>query len=145
MILYVDTSALVKRYIREARSEDVIAVIEQAEAVGSSVLARVEIAAAFAKATRLGWVEEQSASRAWKDFLGHWPSFTRIVVSTGIIDRASTFAWEYGLRGYDAMHFASALIWREALASPITLATFDRELWLAAQKSGMDVWPPNLD
>lgn len=145
MILYVDTSALVKRYIREARSDEVIKVSEQSEAVGSSVLTRVEMAATFAKAVRLGWVEDKKALRAWKDYLDHWPFFTRLVVSTSMVERASELAWEYGLRGYDAMHFASALIWQDALASPITLATFDRGLWLAAQKSGMDIWPLDLD
>ena len=145
MIFYLDTSALVKRYIREACSDDVIRIIEQSEAVGSSVLTRVEMAATFAKVVRLGWVEDKSASRAWKDYLEHWPSFTRLVVSSGLVERASELAWEYGLRGYDSMHFASALIWQNALASPITLATFDRDLWVAAQKSGMDIWPSNLD
>ena len=145
MILYIDTSALVKRYIREARSDEVIKIIERSEGVGSSILTRVEMAATFAKAVRLGWVEAKSASHAWKDYLDHWPSFTRLVVSTGMVERASELAWEYGLRGYDAMHFASALIWQDALVSPITLATFDRNLWLAAQKSGMDVWPLDLD
>ena len=72
MILYMDTSALVKGYIREARSEDVVSIIGRADAVGSSVLARVEMASALAKGIRLGWVEEKSASRAWKDFLAHW-------------------------------------------------------------------------
>lgn len=145
MILYVDTSALVKRYIREAGSDGVIEIIEQSEAVGSSVLTRVEMAAIFAKVARLGWVEDRSASRAWKDYLDHWPSFTRLVVSSGMVERASELAWEYGLRGYDAMHFASASIWQDALASPIALASFDRDLWLAAQKFGMEVWPPDLD
>ncbi|HEX6268875.1 MAG TPA: type II toxin-antitoxin system VapC family toxin [Anaerolineales bacterium] len=145
MILYMDTSALVKRYIREARSDEVIEVIEQSEAVGSSVFTRVEMAATFAKAVRLDWVEDREALHVWKDYLDHWPSFARIVVSTGVVERASELAWEYGLRGYDAMHFASALLWQDALASPITLATFDRGLWLAAQKSGMEVWPLDLD
>jgi predicted nucleic acid-binding protein len=145
MILYADASALVKRYIREARSSDVVKIIEHSEGVGSSVLTRVEMAATFAKAVRLGWVEDKKALRAWKDYLDHWPFFTRLVVSSGMVERASELAWEYGLRGYDAMHFASALIWQDALAYPITLATFDRNLWLAAQKSGMDVWPLDLD
>ena len=145
MILYADTSALVKRYIREAHSGNVVKIIEQSEGVGSSVLTRVEMAATFAKAVRLGWVEDKNALRAWRDYLEHWPSFTRLVVSSGMVERASELAWEYGLRGYDSMHFASALIWQDALASPITLATFDRDLWLAARKSGMDVWPLDLD
>jgi hypothetical protein len=36
VILYLDTSALVKRYVREQGSEEVLALIDQAELVGSS-------------------------------------------------------------------------------------------------------------
>jgi predicted nucleic acid-binding protein len=144
MILYLDTSALVKRYVREARSDEVVTVIEQGEAAGSSVLARVEMASTLAKAVRQGWVEEKPALRAWDDFLDHWNSFTRLVISNAITERASGLAWEYGLRGYDAIHFASALVWQEAISAPVTLATFDRDLWLASQKAGMNNWPREL-
>lgn len=90
---------------------------------------------------RLGWVNREGAETAWQDFLEHWPSFTRLSITTPILERASRLAWEYGLRGYDATHLAAALIWQETLEMPVTLATFDRGLWLAAQKTGMTVWP----
>lgn len=141
MILYLDTSALVKRYVIEAGSQEVIAWIEQAEMVGSVVLTRVEMAATLAKAVRHNWVNRQEAENAWQDFLEHWLSFTRLSVTPATLERASLLAWEYGLRGYDATHFAAASIWQEILETPVTLATFDRELWLAAQKTGMAVWP----
>jgi len=144
VILYVDTSALVKRYVREARSDEVVALIEEAEAVGSTVLAQVEMASTFAKAVRQGWVEQKSAQRAWHDFLGHWTSFTRLVISAGVLERASSLAWEHGLRGYDAVHFASALIWQEAVAASVQLATFDRDLWTAAKNAGVEVWPQDI-
>ena len=61
-----------------------------------------------------------------------------------MIERASHLAWENGLRGYDATHFAAALIWQEMLETLVTLATYDRELWLTAQKAGMTTWPEGL-
>ena len=145
MILYLDTSALVKRYIRESSTDEVLALIETAEAVGSTVLAKVEMAAALDKAVRQEWVPRKDARRAWRDFLDHWPAFTRLNVTSGIIERASLLAWEYGLRGYDALHLASALYWHDTLNIPITLATFDRDLWNAAQKAGTTVWPKVFD
>ena len=48
------------------------------------------------------------------------------------------------MRGYDATHFAAALTWQEIIEMPVTLGTFDRELWLAAKKAGMAVWPDEL-
>jgi predicted nucleic acid-binding protein len=144
LILYLDTSAIVKRYVIETSSKEVIALIEEADAVGSVVLTRVEMAATLAKAVRQNWLERNDAESAWQDFLEHWFSFTRLNVTPVILERASRLAWEHGLRGYDAMHFAAALIWQETLENPITLATFDRELWLAAQKTGLAVWPEGL-
>jgi predicted nucleic acid-binding protein len=144
MILYLDTSALVKRYVIETESKEVIALIEQADTVGSVALTRVEMAATLAKAVRQRWVEQKDAENAWQDFLEHWLSFTRLSITPTTLERASRLAWEHGLRGYDALHFASALIWQETLETPITMATFDRELWRAAQSSGMTVWPEGL-
>jgi len=65
-------------------------------------------------------------------------------VTPGLVERASRLAWEYGLRSYDVAHFAAALIWQEMLEIPVTLVTFDRELWLVAKKAGMAVWPDGL-
>jgi predicted nucleic acid-binding protein len=141
MILYMDTSALIKRYVREDGTEEVISIVERANGVGSVILTQVEMAAALAKSVRQGWVQQETAWQAWQDFLVHWRSFARLSISVATLERASGLAWEYGLRGYDAMHFASALAWQEAIDTPVTLATYDRELWTAAQKAGMDVWP----
>ncbi len=66
------------------------------------------------------------------------------VASVAALPRAETLGWEYGLRGYDAVQLISALTWQESLGTPILLATFDRQLWNAAQKAGVRVWPDNL-
>ncbi|MCX6053306.1 MAG: type II toxin-antitoxin system VapC family toxin [Chloroflexi bacterium] len=141
MILYLDTSALVKRYLIESGSKEVNVLIEQAEIVGSSILLSVEMAAALAKAVRLNLVDAHDAEGSWQDFLSQWPTFTRIALTPTLVDRASRLAWEWGLRGYDAIHFGSALVWQENLETSITLATYDRELWTSAKKAGMNVWP----
>jgi predicted nucleic acid-binding protein len=145
MILYLDTSALIKRYVLEAGSTEAIPLIDKATAVGSVFLTRVEMAAALAKAVRLNWVERSGAEQAWRDFLSHWGAFARIAVTQALIDRAARLAWEAGLRGYEATHLAAALLWQETLEMPVTLATYDRELWSAAKKTELLVWPEGLD
>ena len=145
MILYLDTSALVKRYVMESGSAEVNALIEHADTVGSVLLTRVEMASALAKAVRMNWVEARDAENAWQDFLSQWQTFTRLSVTPALVERASRLAWEHGLRGYDATHFAAVLSWQETLEMPITLVTFDRELWLAGQKNGLVVWPDGLN
>ena len=40
----------------------------------------------------------------------------RYVAGEPLAARAGTLAWEHGLRGYDAVHLATALFWRERSA-----------------------------
>jgi predicted nucleic acid-binding protein len=64
-----------------------------------------------------------------------------VEVDDALAWRAGALAEARGLRGYDAVHLASAAFWQELLDEPVTLATFDRELWNAASGVGLDVWP----
>lgn len=144
MIVYIDTSALVKRYIQEANSGDVVTLLDQADLAGSILLTRVEMASAFSKAVRMKWLDLQTSEEAWQDFLVHWRSFSRLVVTQPLTDRASRLAWDYSLRAYDATHLAAALLWQETLETPVILATYDRELWQAGKKAGLSVWPEGL-
>lgn len=145
MIVYFDTSALVKRYLREDDSDKVIALLNETNHLfGSVVITQVEMAATFQRAVRMDATSPRLAAEVWKDFLDHWQSFTRLRVFAGTIERASENAWKYDLRGYDSLHLAAALLWQETLGVQITLATFDRELWLAGQKAGMLSWPEGL-
>jgi predicted nucleic acid-binding protein len=57
---------------------------------------------------------------------------------------AETLAWDYGLRGYDAVQLASALSWQQLIGQEVVLATFDSQLWEAAPAAGLQVWPEDL-
>lgn len=144
MILYLDTSALVKRYILEKGSEEVNELISDSDLVGSSLITQVEMAAAIGKAVRMEWLDSISAEMAYRDFLAQWQFFTRLYISPALIDRSSHLAWDLGLRGYDATHLASVLTWQEVLDSEITMVTYDKELWQASRNSGVKIWPENL-
>jgi len=142
MIVYFDTSALLKYYIREQGSDEVVTLMNDLDNVyGSIVVMQVEMAASIQKAVRMNSSSSKTASGAWKIFLDDWQSFTRLRVSAGTIERASEIAWKYGLRGDDSLHLTAALLWQETLGMQITFAIFDRELWQASQKTGLEAWP----
>lgn len=141
MIVYLDASALVKRYVAETGSAEVAALIEGAEALGTGVVSRAEVAAALAKAARLGLVTREAAAKGLQVFAADWSHLMRLEVGEPLIARAAALAWEHGLRGYDAVHLACALVWQEALGEPVTVATYDRELWRGAKASGLVPWP----
>ena len=143
-IIYLDTDAMVKLYIQETSTEEVLALVEPADGAGTSILTYVETAAAMARAARMSLVSPHAARAAWGSFLEDWPDYTRLTLSPALTERAAVLAWDYGLRGYDAMHLAAALTWQDALQERVFLATFDRLLWSAATKAGMAVWPEGL-
>lgn len=143
-ILYLDTSALVKQYVQESGSGEIMDLIQGADHAGTSLISRAEMSAALARAARLKVLSAGAARAAWGQFLEDWSSLSRLNVSRQIIERASALVWDFPLRGYDAVHLASALLWRETLEAEIILATFDRELWSAARKAGLSVRPENL-
>jgi predicted nucleic acid-binding protein len=144
VILYLDSSSLVKRYTKEAGSAQVNDLIDHARIAGTTVITCVEVTAALAKATRMGVVPREEALAALKLFRRQWPDFVRLHLDRAILSLAEAFAWEHGLRGYDAVHLATAASWQQTMGEPVTLATFDQQLWQAAQKVAVAAWPQEL-
>ncbi|MGI9604098.1 MAG: type II toxin-antitoxin system VapC family toxin, partial [Acidimicrobiales bacterium] len=102
-----------------------------------SALAQVEAKAALAAATRadrLSARQHRGAKAKIDELLG---SAMRIGVSDGVIDAASDLAEQQSLRGYDAIHLASALGVRARV-----MVSADRDLCAAAQRTGMHVANP---
>jgi predicted nucleic acid-binding protein len=143
-ITYLDTSALLKLYVQESHSADVNRLVTSSAGTGTSILTYAEMAAALARAQRMGILSGESAKAAWGNFLHDWPGITRLKVAASLTGRAASLAWEFGLRGYDAMHLSTALTWQDALEEPVLLATFDRLLWGAGKKAGIAIWPEEL-
>ncbi|HEX6031428.1 MAG TPA: type II toxin-antitoxin system VapC family toxin [Tepidiformaceae bacterium] len=143
MNVYLDTSALVKRYIEEGHSAQTIALIHGATIRATSLLARAEVPAAIAQASRVGTVNRLEGIDATNLFAAHWASYTRIAIGEGLVRSAAGLAWQRALRGYDAVHLAAALLLRSQMDEAVTFATFDRPLWRAARDEGLDAWPPH--
>ena len=144
MIVYLDASALVKRYVAETGSAEVLELIGKAEAVGTVVISRAEVAAALAKASSIQVLPRDEAVSAFKVFNRDWENLVRLRMTEGLVSRAASLAWEYGLRGYDAVHLASALFWQDMLGAAITVASYDRQLWEAVKANGLIAWPESL-
>jgi predicted nucleic acid-binding protein len=144
MIAYVDTSALVKLFVTEEASEATREMLLGAWITGTGLLTHAELGAALARGARRDLISETEALNAQKQIETIWPSWVHIAVDENLVSRAESLAWEYKLRGYDAIHLASALTWQERIEHQVVLATFDRELWEAAQGACMEVWPEKL-
>jgi len=144
MMLYLDASALVKRYIAEPGTSEVAQAIAGARVVGTSIISRAETAAALARAVRVGMLTREAAASALHVFRGEWPGLVRVQATEMLIAQADALAWELGLRGYDAVHLASALLYKDSMGQEVTVATFDQQLWAAAERSGLIPFPDDL-
>lgn len=143
-VLYLDSSALVKRYVRESDSDAGIARMDDAVAVATSLVTRAEVAAALARAVRERRMDDRDAKRAHQEFSREWPDIGRVPVTDALVERADALAWEHGLRGYDAVQLAAALTFQDLmdpLGFGVLFAAFDERLRQAAARAGMRAWP----
>jgi predicted nucleic acid-binding protein len=141
MIVYADTSALVKLFVTEQGSQATREMFLGAWIIGTGLLARAELGAALVRGARRELLAEAEAQQARAQIERLWPTWVHITANESLVSQAEALAWKYYLRGYDAVHLASALIWQEHLDHDVVLATFDRELWEAAQQAGLAIWP----
>ena len=145
MILYLDASALVKCYVTEPGSEEIRTAIQRAALAGTHLISRVEVAAAFVKAVRTKALRAEEGKKCLIRFRKDWPNLIRPGVSEMLVAHADTLAWDYGLRGYDAVHLAAAHLWQDSVGDNVTFAVFDLKLWRAAREIGLLPFPNNLD
>ena len=137
MILYLDTSSLVKLYVEERGSADVSSLVEQAEIVAASVVAYPEARAAFARRKRERSLTMAGWRRAKSAFEADWPCVLALDVSGPLARSAGELAERHRLRGFDALHLASYFaIAREFPEEDVRFSSADRTLERAARRRG---------
>jgi uncharacterized protein len=148
LILYLDTSALVKLYAEEEGTGIVERAVEEAEAVAASVVAYAEARAAIARKLREGVFSRENRDDAVEALDEDWVTFEKPEVTDALVLDAGNLAEEHALRGFDAVHLACALLVREAYAhqqgdgeTEVVFLCFDSSLTRAAAEM-MRVYEP---
>jgi predicted nucleic acid-binding protein len=142
---FLDTSAVLKRYVQETGTPWVQALA--APAVGHSlIIVRITLAetvAAITRRERGGTIAPNDAATALADFqLDFARQYFIIEVTAALVDQAATLARKHGLRGYDAVQLAAALETQARLPS-LMLLSADAGLNAAALAEGLPVDDPN--
>ena len=109
MILYLDTSSLLKLYLEEPGTKEVRFRLERADVVATSVIAYPEAHAALARRRREGALTKGEFNAVAEDFRDTWYRFLAVILSTPVYTRAGNFAVTYSLRGMDGIHLASCV------------------------------------
>lgn len=133
MILYCDTSALVKLYVAEPHRERVAAGAEAAEAVATSRIAWAEFHAATARREREVPADAAAMEQARQLLAADWHRYVVMEVAQRVVERAGEYADAFALRGYDAVHLASAAEAADRSGREVCFACFDKRLNKAAR------------
>jgi len=139
VILNLETSNLVKLYVRESGSEEIKKTVAESDAVATSIITYVEARAAFAKKAREKGITPLGYQTIKSDFERDWASLFVPNLTDALIRSAADLSEKYGLRGYDAIHLASALELKAAVATaaPIIFSSADDRLCEAARHEGL--------
>ena len=137
MIIYLDTSALVKLYVREAGSTEVQRWVASADAIATSIVAYAETRAAFSRVLRLGVTSNTQHQRRVSQFNQDWANMLRVELQPSLARNAGELAEFHRLRGFDAIHLASALWLRDKAEQEFGFAAFDQRLCDEASRAGL--------
>ena len=148
---YLDSSALVKRYVAEAGTGSVINLCATSadHTLYTVRISGAEIIAALFLRVRTGTLAESDAQAAATQFKADFRDRYQIVEATQqLVDLAMTLAEKHGLRGYDSIQLAAALALqaaRDSLSlSTITFVCADDKLNAAAIAEGLAVENPDV-
>ena len=158
-MLYLDSSALIKRYQNEPGTEALNSRLRQ-EAKGlrsvfTSVLTYAEIHATFARRVREKLLSPVEAAALQYEFDADWVlGIGPIELGTGVLVFVRDLVRGFPLRGADAIHLASALWLRDTASlgmkvdqytGPLVFVSSDKQLAKAAAKSHLEVFNPEAE
>ena len=137
MILYLDTSAVVKLYASEEGSAKVRREVSAADQIAASLICYVETRAALRRKFGLKQINASRYESSKGDFDLDWTGFLKMPVDLLAVVRAADLAEQFGLRAYDAIHLASAERLGRETGSRILFVCFDAALNRAAVNIGL--------
>ena len=143
--VYLDTSALVKLYIQETGTAQVLAAVEAAESAHVIVtdVSRVESRSAVRRRERASDVSGTEANQILKQIERDVSSFFLVQpTSSAVLEEALRLIDRHPLRAYDALQLAGCLVVRDSLPGPVTFVCADAQLCQAAKQEGLTTLNP---
>jgi uncharacterized protein len=136
MIYFLDTSALVKRYLTEPGSGQVRAIFRRRRPIAVARIASAELAAAVARQHREGAVTETSRDTILARLNRDFAQMTVVEVRAAMLSRVPALVVRWPLRGYGAVQLAAALT-LHATGVSTTFWSSDANLVAAALGEGL--------
>lgn len=141
-MIYLDTSALVKKYVREPGTGLMRQLLERVTHSFTSKIAYAEIQTALARRYREGDLSRDRLDKIVRSFEQDWQALTQVEVSSEILANTRHLVRRYPLRGADVIHLSSALWVAKALKHPLQFISSDDRLLDAAARERLDTLAP---
>ncbi|MEM9038164.1 MAG: type II toxin-antitoxin system VapC family toxin [Actinomycetota bacterium] len=134
MTLFLDSSALARRYVRDPFRRALVEAMADDPVWCASALARTEVLLALHR------LSEGSRTQAelWASVREDWAAMTIVPVDERCLGRAVELGARFRLTTVDAVHLAAA----DRLPRPVTYATLDRRQLPAAAMLDFEVLTP---
>lgn len=134
MRIFLDSSSLAKRYVKERGSEKVEETLAAADEAAVSLIGPAEIISALSRLLRQGLISAAQYDRAKAALFEDLEDMSIREVTAPVVSSAIGLLERHPLRTLDALHVAGAVEWRADL-----FVSSDRRQLAAASAAGLRV------
>jgi predicted nucleic acid-binding protein len=139
MIVYFDTSALIKRYVEEDGSDQVDELFTPESTIITSVVTFAEMSAAFSRKFREGLLTRTGYLKTLSELKNEHSQLVLVAISMELNQIIENLLLKHALRGFDAIHLASAILIKQKSRFDLHFACFDRTLNKMAAAEGLSL------
>jgi len=132
-LIFIDSSALVKRYVRETGSDLISRLMNDDSDWVASELARLETRAAICRQGPEGAADSEAQRQLAQD----WDRFHSVPIDAACLVSAQEIGCDHRVRTLDAIHLAAAM----RMPGDVGFLSFDQRQVEAALKLGLQVLP----
>jgi predicted nucleic acid-binding protein len=138
LILFCDSSALVKLYVQEEGSDRMRLAAKRVKMVAAARIAYAEAMAALSRRGREAPVDGPSIGLAKQSLIADWDKYVLVEITQDLMVLAADLAETFALRGYDSVQLAAARMLQQSVGQALQFACFDQRLSKAAGVLGME-------
>lgn len=145
-MIYWDSSALIKKYLKEDGSDTVLQWLSIDPVLTTSQLTYAEVHATFARKLRNKDISPKTYEGTCSLFESDWKAMVIVRMEDKLLPKISSLLTRHPLRGADSVHLASALYVSEySRCKSLPFACADKKLLQAAIDEGLSEWNPLIE
>jgi uncharacterized protein len=141
-MIYLDSSALIKRYTEEIGTDLVRSILLTSAAIATSKLTYPEILSVLMRKHRAAEIARRSLTNIIDRFEKDWSHLFVLQFHNDLLPIAKKLISNHPLKAADAIHLSSALWLKHSTKTDVTFVASDSALLKAAQGEGLQTTNP---